>query len=167
MRQVDPAADRRRDRCVASSRFRCTNVRWTGETCGGLGSVTIRPPELLPVGGDVTLAFLVMRTLPAALVHQSHPDRPAINTATGQYCETDHIIRRFIFSSALACLERRGSVNGHQPGYLHRPPIGATRWRANAASFQGLGNGCERRDTGPLDIGTATLRPRRTPIRAS
>jgi hypothetical protein len=56
--QVDAAADRLRDRCFATARFRCTNVRWTGETCGGPGTVTIRPAELLPVGGDVALAFL-------------------------------------------------------------------------------------------------------------
>jgi hypothetical protein len=76
MRQVDPAADRRRDRCVASSRLRCTNVRWTGETCGGLGSVTIRPPELLPVGGDVTLAFLLCeRCLPPWYINHIPIDR--------------------------------------------------------------------------------------------
>ena len=47
-RQVDPAADHLRDRCFATTRFRCTNVRWTGKTCGSPGSVTIRPAELGP-----------------------------------------------------------------------------------------------------------------------
>ena len=57
-RQLDPTAHRLRDQCFATTRFQCTNVRWTGETCGGPGSVTIRPAEPLPVGGDVRLAFL-------------------------------------------------------------------------------------------------------------
>jgi hypothetical protein len=57
--QLDPTANHLRDRCFASARFRCTNIRWNGETCGGPGSVTIRPAELVPVGGDVRLAFLL------------------------------------------------------------------------------------------------------------
>jgi hypothetical protein len=48
------ASARLRDRCFAGTRFRCTNVRWSGATCGSPGSVTFRPPELLPVGGDVS-----------------------------------------------------------------------------------------------------------------
>jgi hypothetical protein len=76
-RQVDPAADRLRDRCFAGTRFRCTNVRWTGETCGGSGSATIRPDELLPVGGNVTLAFLSCeRCLPPWYINYIPIDRP-------------------------------------------------------------------------------------------
>jgi hypothetical protein len=56
--QLDSAAHRLRDPCFVRTRFRCTNVRWTGNTCGGPGSVTFRPTELLPVGGDITVAFL-------------------------------------------------------------------------------------------------------------
>jgi hypothetical protein len=56
--RLDSKADRLRDRCFAGTRFRCTNVRWSGVICGGPGSVTIRPHELLPAGGDVRLAFL-------------------------------------------------------------------------------------------------------------
>ena len=48
------ASARLRDRCFAGTRFRCPNVRWSGATCGSPGSVTFRPPELLPVGGDVS-----------------------------------------------------------------------------------------------------------------
>src|SRR5882757_3762077 len=57
-RRVDPSADQLRDRCFAGTRFRCTHVRWNGETCSGLGQITIRPAELLPVGGGADLAFL-------------------------------------------------------------------------------------------------------------
>ena len=34
-RQLDPAGDRLRHRCFAGTRFRCTNMRWTGAICGG------------------------------------------------------------------------------------------------------------------------------------
>ena len=58
-------------------RFRCTNVRWTGETCGGPGSVTIRAAVLLPVGGDVRLAFLLCeRCLPPWYINLIPIDRP-------------------------------------------------------------------------------------------
>jgi hypothetical protein len=36
MRQLDPMADRLRDRCFAGTRFRCTNTRCTSETCGAV-----------------------------------------------------------------------------------------------------------------------------------
>ena len=69
-RRIAPAADRARDRCFASARFRCTNVRWSGETCGGSGSVTVRSAELLSVGRDFTLAFLWCdRCLPSWRIH--------------------------------------------------------------------------------------------------
>jgi hypothetical protein len=81
-RQVDPTADRLRDLCFARTRFRCTNVRWTGETCGGPGSVTIRPVELLPVGGDVRLAFLFCdRCLPPWYINHIPIDWPPWSTA--------------------------------------------------------------------------------------
>jgi hypothetical protein len=57
-RQLDPMTDNLRGRSFAGARFRCTNIHWTGNTCGGPGTVTIRPAELLPVGGDVRIAFL-------------------------------------------------------------------------------------------------------------
>jgi hypothetical protein len=57
-RQIDPAADQLRNRCFAGARFRCTSIRWNGETCGNPGTLTMRPAALLPVGGAVTLAFL-------------------------------------------------------------------------------------------------------------
>jgi hypothetical protein len=76
-RQLDSTADYLRDRCFAGTRFRCIKVRWTGETCGGPGSVTIRPAELLPVGGNVTLAFLSCeRCLPPWYINYIPIDRP-------------------------------------------------------------------------------------------
>ena len=81
-RQLDPAADRIRDRCFAGTRFRCTGVRWTGEICGGPGSVTIHPAELLPVCGDVTLAFLWCdRCLPPWEIRHIPIDQPPWSTA--------------------------------------------------------------------------------------
>jgi hypothetical protein len=76
-RQMDPMADRLRDRVFAGIRFRCTNVRGTGETCSGPGSVTIRPADLLPVGGDVRLAFLWCdRCLPPWAINHIPIDHP-------------------------------------------------------------------------------------------
>ena len=57
-RPIDPAAEHLRDRCFATTRFRCCEVRYTGDVCGCPGSVAIKPSVLLPVGGKGTLAFL-------------------------------------------------------------------------------------------------------------
>jgi hypothetical protein len=57
-RPIDPSAEHLRDRCFPTTRFRCTKIRYTGNVCGCPGSVEIEPPVLLPVGGNVTLAFL-------------------------------------------------------------------------------------------------------------
>ena len=57
-RSIDLAAEHLRDRCFATTRFRCTKIRYTGAVCGRLGAVEIEPSVLLPVGGEDTLAFL-------------------------------------------------------------------------------------------------------------
>jgi hypothetical protein len=57
-RPIDPAAEHLRDRCFATTRFRCCEIRYTGDVCGCLESVAIKPPVLLPVGGKDTPAFL-------------------------------------------------------------------------------------------------------------
>jgi hypothetical protein len=57
-RSIDPAAEHLRDRCFATTRFRCIKIRYTGAVCGSPGSVEIEPFLLLPVGGEDTLAFL-------------------------------------------------------------------------------------------------------------
>jgi hypothetical protein len=57
-RLVDPTAEHLRDRCFATTRFRCTKIRYTGHVCGCAGSVEIEPTVLLPVGGKDYLAFL-------------------------------------------------------------------------------------------------------------
>jgi hypothetical protein len=46
------------DRCFVTARFRCTGTRHNGAPCGAPGVPIVRPTELLPVGGPVTLAFL-------------------------------------------------------------------------------------------------------------
>jgi hypothetical protein len=51
-------AEHLRGRCFATTRFRCTNIRYTGDVCGCTGSVEIEPTVLLPVGGKNYLAFL-------------------------------------------------------------------------------------------------------------
>ena len=61
-RPIDATAEHVRDRCFATTRFRCTKIRYTGAVCGCLGSVEIEPSVLLPVGGDDSLAFLSCKT---------------------------------------------------------------------------------------------------------
>jgi transposase-like protein len=46
------------DRCFATARFRCGGMRHDGAPCRATGMPVIGPPELVPVGGPVTLAFL-------------------------------------------------------------------------------------------------------------
>jgi hypothetical protein len=46
-------------RSFATTRFRCTKIRYTGDVCGCAGSVGIEPSVLLPVGGANTLASVV------------------------------------------------------------------------------------------------------------
>jgi len=43
------------DRCFASARFRCSGTRRNGAPCGAPGVPIVRPAELLPVSGPVTL----------------------------------------------------------------------------------------------------------------
>ena len=57
-RTIDASVEHLRDRCFATTRFRCTQIRYTGTVCGCLGSVEIEPFVLLSVGGKDTLAFL-------------------------------------------------------------------------------------------------------------
>ena len=57
-----PMAEHLRGRCFATTRFRCTNIRYTGDVCGCTGSVEIEPTVLLPVGGKNYLAFSFCRS---------------------------------------------------------------------------------------------------------
>src|SRR5713101_2707320 len=57
LRPIDLTAEHLCDRCFATTRFRCTKNRSTGNVCGCAGSVEIEPSVLLPVGGEDTLAF--------------------------------------------------------------------------------------------------------------
>jgi hypothetical protein len=76
-RLIDPTAEHFRDHCFATTRFRCTKIRYTGDVCGCPGSVEIEPSVLLPVGGENTLAFLYCSTcLPSWEINHVPIDRP-------------------------------------------------------------------------------------------
>jgi hypothetical protein len=76
-RPIDQAAEHLRDRCFATTRFRCTKIRYTGDVCGCAGSVEIEPSVLLPVGGDYQLAFLSCGTcLPPWEINHVPIDQP-------------------------------------------------------------------------------------------
>src|SRR5260370_29581853 len=76
-RSIDLAAEHLRDRCFATTRFRCTKIRYTGAVCGRLGAVEIEPSVLLPVGGEDTLAFLSCSTcLPSWEINYVPIDKP-------------------------------------------------------------------------------------------
>jgi hypothetical protein len=48
---------------LATTRFRYTKIRYTGEICGCSGSVEDELSVLLPVGGEYYLAFLDVAAL--------------------------------------------------------------------------------------------------------
>jgi hypothetical protein len=76
-RPIDLGAEHLRERCFATTRFRCTKIRYTGAVCGCLGSVEIEPSALLPVGGEDTLAFLSCSTcLPSWEINHVPIDKP-------------------------------------------------------------------------------------------
>ena len=76
-RPIDPAAEHLHDRCFATTRFRCTKIRYTGDVCGCSGSVAVQPSVLLPVGGEDTLAFLSCSTcLPSWEINYVPIDKP-------------------------------------------------------------------------------------------
>src|SRR5260370_3657056 len=76
-RSIDLAAEHLRDRCFATTRFRCTKIRYTAAVCGRLGAVEIEPSVLLPVGGEATLAFLSCSTcLPSWEINYVPIDKP-------------------------------------------------------------------------------------------
>jgi hypothetical protein len=86
-RPIDPAAEHLRDRCFATTRFRCTKIRYTGNVCGSPGSVEIEPSLLLPIGGEDTLAFLSCSTcLPSWEINYVPIDKPpwSDNSQTSQ-----------------------------------------------------------------------------------
>jgi hypothetical protein len=73
-----------RDRLFATARFRCTGQRYTGRPCAGRGVPTIRPHDLLPVGGPVTLAFLWC-SLCVWEIDQAQLDKPPWSGSTQHY----------------------------------------------------------------------------------
>ena len=84
-RSIDPTAEHLRNRCFATTRFRCTKIRYTGAVCGCLGSVAIEPSLLLPVGGKDTLAFLFCGTcLPSWEIKYVPIDKPPWSVNRGR-----------------------------------------------------------------------------------
>jgi hypothetical protein len=76
-RPIDAMAGHLRDRCFATTRFRCTKIRYTGNVCGCPGSVEIEPSVLLAVGGEDKLAFLSCGTcLPSWEINYVPIDQP-------------------------------------------------------------------------------------------
>ncbi|SRR5216683_7727890 len=76
-RSIDPAADHLRDRCFATTRFRCTKIRYTRHVCECPGSIEIEPSVRLPVGGEYRLAFLACGTcLPPSALNFVPIDEP-------------------------------------------------------------------------------------------
>jgi len=76
-RPIDPAAGHLRDRCFATTRFRCTEIRYTRNVCGSPGSAEIEPSVLLQVGGADTVAFLSCSTcLPSWEIKYVPIDKP-------------------------------------------------------------------------------------------
>ena len=67
-RRLDLCNERLCHRCFAGAPFRC----WR---CGGPGFPKVRPAELMPVGGAVTLAYLFCRRC-AWEIDQAQLDRP-------------------------------------------------------------------------------------------
>jgi hypothetical protein len=72
------------DRCFATARFRCTGTRYTGAPCRAIRMPVIRPAELLPVGGPVTLACL---TCPRCIweINQAQLDKPPWSGSAQHY----------------------------------------------------------------------------------
>jgi hypothetical protein len=90
--------------------MRCTIVRSTGDTGGRPGSVTFRPTELLPIGGDITVALLFCeRCQPAWYVRHIPIDSASWNAADW---------RR---GDGFRCPGRRGRVSWHNHGPTWRP----------------------------------------------
>ena len=76
-RPIETTAEHLRDRCFATTRFRCTKIRYTGDVCGCPGSVAVQPSVLLPVGGEDTMPFLFCRTcLPSWEINHMPIDKP-------------------------------------------------------------------------------------------
>lgn len=92
------------DRCFATARFRCTGTRYDGTPCSAIGVPVVRPGELLPVGGPVTLAFL---TCPRCIweINQVRLDQPPWLGSAQRY----------------RCPGCRGTVDWHIHGPAWRP----------------------------------------------
>jgi hypothetical protein len=109
-RRISLDDERLQARPFAGTRFRCTSMRWNGETCGGLGSLRIQPAELLPVGAAVTLAFLFCRQcVPYWQIDQVQLDQPPWSAT------------RFGPDDRFRCPACRGRVDWHIHGPAWRP----------------------------------------------
>jgi hypothetical protein len=92
-----------------TARFRCTGTRYNGAPCRATGMPVIRPAELLPVGGPVTLAFL---SCPRCIweINQVQLDRPPWLGSGRRY----------------RCSGCNGAVNWHIHGPAWRPSYSAS-----------------------------------------
>ncbi len=164
------------DRCFATARFRCSGTRYNGAPCRGVGMPVIRPAELLPVGGPVTLAFLTcprcIWEINQAQLDNRHGREPAsaidalaaVVALTGTYMG-----QRGDLGAVLLHLSRRRAwpiLNSRCSSIdlaLHRPPQGELPWRVELgllrlrteAAFLGAPTGGGRYEAAPCADGTA------------
>jgi hypothetical protein len=102
-RPIDPMAEHLRGRCFATTRFRCTNIRYTGDVCGCTGSVEIEPTVLLPVGGKNYLAFLCGSCQPSWEINHVLIDQPpwsVVKRVLGGLHDVDYRTKTFSCSTA-------------------------------------------------------------------
>ena len=128
-RPIDLAAKHLCERCFATTRFRCTKIRYTGSVCGSSGSVEIEPFVLLPVGGEDTLAFLFCGTcLPSWEIKHVPIDR-----------------------APWSVVNHKGNDRFKCPGCRK-----AVAWRIHGPAWRPLGNSIVPLDRGPRSASNAT-----------
>ena len=104
-RPIDLAAEHLRDRCFATTRFRCTTkIRYTGAVCGSSGSVEIEPSVLLPAGGKDILAFYAT-LLPKQLEIEDTSPESKLTDA-----ELDHVYQSLLAARKAAGINEKDQL---------------------------------------------------------